>query len=116
MKVKGRRVSVHHRKRLNWRLKNNIGFIAVVVAACLIVSLIFGYQAYNFSRIKSMEAVLGKTQYDVHRKTGLTDLDVSKLQKVYPEFNWEGTWDRKRWQGGQEWKKEQDRRERGSRQ
>ena len=113
--MKVRRVSVHHRKRFIWWLKNNIGFIAVVAVACLIVGLIFGYQAYNFNRVKSMEAVLGKTQRDVHRKTGLTDQDVGRLQKVYPGFNWENTWDRKRWQGGQEWKKELNR-ERASRQ
>ncbi len=109
MKAKGRRVHVHHRKRFSWWLRNNFGFIVIVVVVCLIVGLIFGYQAYNFDRVKSMEAMLGKTQREVHRKTGLTDQDVSKLQKEYPGFNWENTWDRRRWQGGQEQKKERNR-------
>ncbi|MCR4288646.1 MAG: hypothetical protein NUV86_00070 [Candidatus Scalindua sp.] len=106
MKTKGRRVAVHHRKHFKWWLRNNLRFIIIAVALSLIVALIFGYQVYTFNRIKSMEALLGKTQYDIHRKTGLTDQDVSKLRKVYPDFNWEETWDRKRWQMGQAEEKE----------
>ncbi len=48
-----------------------------------------------------MEALLGKSTHTIHRKTGLTNLDIEKLRKVYPNFDWEKTWDRERWISGE---------------
>jgi hypothetical protein len=37
----------------------------------------------------------------------LTDADVEKLRNEHPDFDWEGTWDRQRWQSGVERQKEE---------
>lgn len=97
METKGKNVHLHHRKRLKWWLKNNYVFLIIIVIVCAIVALLIGVEAYNFERVKSMEAILDKDLRTIHRKTGITDLDIKKLEKVYPDFNWEETWDRSRW-------------------
>lgn len=66
------------------------------------MALLVGIELYNYERVKSMEAILDKTLKTIHRRTGMTDRDVQKLRKVYPDFNWENTWDRERWLAGKE--------------
>ena len=111
METKGRNVHLHHRKRLKWWLKNNYAFLIIIVIVCAIVALLFGIEAYNFERVKSMEAILDKDLRTIHRKTGITDLDIEKLKKAYPDFNWEETWDRQRWLSGKEQDRDRLRRE-----
>lgn len=66
------------------------------------MALLVGIEIYNYEMVKSMEAILDKTHKTIHRRTGITDQDVQKLRKVYPDFNWENTWDRERWLDGKE--------------
>jgi Na+-transporting NADH:ubiquinone oxidoreductase subunit NqrC len=107
METKGRSAYIPYRKRLKWWLRNNTTFLIIIAVICAIVALIFGMAAYNFERVKSMEAILDKNLKTIHRKTGLTDSDVEKLRQAHPGFNWEKTWDRERWLEGEE--KERDR-------
>lgn len=100
METKKRTVHAHHRKSLKWFLRNNYIFLAIIGAICVILALVFSFEVYNFERIKGMEALLDKSTHTIHRKTGLTNQDVEKLRKVYPNFDWEKTWDRSRWLTG----------------
>lgn len=43
-----------------------------------------------------MEALLDKSRRRLHWETGMTAQDAEKLRKVYPNFDWEDTWDRER--------------------
>ncbi len=92
----------HRRKSFKWWLKNNCVFIAIIIAICAVVALIFGYQVYNFQRVKNMEALLDRSSYDIHWKTGISDQDAEKLRQADPDFDWENTWDRERWRTNQE--------------
>lgn len=97
----------YHRKRLKWEIRSNFVFFIIVGVICIIVGFIFGMIVYNYARIDSMETLLDKDLRTLHRVTGMTDEDIEKLKKEYPNFNWENTWDRQRWL---EWKeKERDR-------
>lgn len=106
MKPKKRHGNATDRIRFKWWIKNNFIFLLIIGIICVIVALIFGTQVYNFQRMKNMETILGKNTREIHRRTGLTDEDVEKLKNAHPEFNWEGTWDRERWQSGVEAAKE----------
>lgn len=92
----------YHRNRLKWKIRNNYVFFIIIVIICTILALLVGIETYNYERVKSMEAILDKTHKTIHRRTGITDQDVQKLRKVYPDFNWENTWDRERWLAGKE--------------
>ncbi|OHB48694.1 MAG: hypothetical protein A2106_02215 [Planctomycetes bacterium GWF2_40_8] len=102
METRERSAYLPYRKRLKWWLKNNATFLIIIAVICAIVALIFGMEAYNYERVKSMEAILDKNVKTIHRKTGITDNDVEKLKKTHPGFNWEKTWDRERWLEGNE--------------
>ncbi len=97
METKNRNVHSYHRKRLKWAVRNNFVFIVIVGTICIIVGLIYAMEIYNYGRIKRVETLLGKDVHTIHRITGMTDEDIKKLQKEYPDFNWEGTWDSQRW-------------------
>ncbi|MFQ5786956.1 MAG: hypothetical protein ACE5H1_03165 [Thermodesulfobacteriota bacterium] len=94
----------HHRNRLKWKIRNNYVFFIIIAIICVIVALVFAFEAYNFERDKSMEALLDKSRKKMHWG-GVTDRDTETLRKTYPNFNWEKTWDRTRWLD----RKEQDR-------
>lgn len=102
METKKRNTRSLHRKRLKWAVRNNFAFFVIVGVICIIVGVIFGKMVYNYARIDSMETLLGKNLRTLHRVTGMTDEDIAKLKKAYPNFNWEGTWDRYRWNIGNE--------------
>lgn len=102
METRGRSAYLPYRKRLKWWLKNNATFLIIIAVICAIVALIFGIEAYNYERVKSMEAILDKNLKTIHRKTGITDSDVEKLKQTHPGFNWEKTWDRERLLEGKE--------------
>ncbi len=102
METKKRNTRGVHRKRLKWAVRNNFVFFVFVGVICIIVGFIFGKTVYNYARINSMETLLGKNLRTLHRVTGMTDEDIAKLKKAYPNFNWEGTWDRHRWKVGKE--------------
>lgn len=92
----------HYRNRLKWKIRNNYVFFIIIVIICTVVALLIGLETYNYTRVKSMEAILDKTYKTVHKRTGLTSQDVEKLRKEHPNFNWEGTWDRERFMAGKE--------------
>jgi len=100
MGTRKRNVHGYRRKKLKWALRNNFIFFVIVGVICIIVGVIFGKMVYNYTRIESMETLLGKTRHTLHRVTGMTDQDIEKLKKEYPNFNWEETWDRQRWLRG----------------
>jgi len=102
METKKRNVHGYHRKRLKWAIRNNAVFFVIVGVICIIVGFVFGMVVYNYARIDSMETLLDKDMRTLHRVTGMTDEDIEKLKKEYPDFNWEGTWDRSRWKKGME--------------
>lgn len=102
MDSKKRHIHSHHRKNLKWAVKNNLAFFIIAGIICIIIGLIFGMEAFNYERVKSVESLLGKNLHTMHRVTGMTDEDVEKLRKEHPNFNWEGTWDRDRWVRGHE--------------
>ena len=97
METKKRNTSGFHQKRLKWAVRNNFAFFVIVGVICIVIGFIFGKAVYNHARINSMETLLGKNLQTLHRVTGMTDEDIEKLKKAYPNFNWEGTWDRHRW-------------------
>jgi hypothetical protein len=101
MEPKKRHGYVTNRKRFKWWIKNNVVFVLIIGIICVIVALIFAAGVYNFERVKSMEAILDRDLRTIHRKTGLTDSDVERLKKEHPDFQWEKTWDRSRWQSSQ---------------
>ncbi len=102
METKKRNIRSFHRKKLKWALRNNFVFFVIVGVICIVIGFIFGKTVYNHARINSMETLLGKDRRTLHRVTGMTDEDIAKLKKAYPNFNWEGTWDRHRWKTGKE--------------
>ena len=109
METKERSAHLPYRKRLKWWLKNNSIFLIIIAVICVIVALLVGIEIYNFEKVKSMEAILDKSYKTIHRRTGITDQDLEKLKKAYPDFNWETAWDRERWLEGIEG--ERDRRQ-----
>lgn len=92
----------YYGKRLKWMIRNNLVFFVIVGTICIVIGYLLAIKAYNHRRVKNMETILGKDFRTIHRITGLTDHDVEKLRKEYPNFNWEGTWDRQRWKAGNE--------------
>ncbi len=92
----------YYRKRLKWMIRNNLVYCIIVGTICIAIGYLLAIKAYNHRRVKNMETILGKDLRTIHRITGLTDHDVEKLRKEYPNFNWEGTWDRQRWKAGNE--------------
>lgn len=102
MEIKKRNTHNSHRKRLKWAVRNNFAFFVIVGIICIIIGFIFGKTVYDYARIDSMETLLGKNLRTLHRVTGMTDEDIEKLRQAYPDFNWEGTWDRHRWKTGNE--------------
>ena len=102
METKKRHIHSHHRKELKWAVRNNLVFFIIAGIIRIIVGLIFGLEAFNYGRVKRVESLLGKNFHTMHRVTGMTNEDVEKLRKEYPNFNWEGTWDRDRWIRGNE--------------
>jgi hypothetical protein len=102
METKKRNIRNFHRKRFKWAIRNNFAFFVILGVICIVIGLIFGKVVYNHARINSMETLLGKDRRTIHRVTGMTDEDIAKLKKAYPNFNWEGTWDRHRWKTGKE--------------
>jgi len=107
MITKKSNVHVNRRKRFKWWIRNNIVFYIILGAICIIVGFIFGMGVFNYARINNMESLLGKNLRTLHRVTGMTDQDIEKLKKEYPNFNWEGTWDRQRWKAGIEVNREE---------
>ena len=102
METKKRNTRGVHRKRLKWAVRNNFAFFVIIGVICIVIGFIFGKAVYNHARMNSMEALLGKDIRTLHWVTGMTDEDIEKLKKAYPDFNWEGTWDRHRWKIGNE--------------
>ena len=111
METKGRSVHMHHhRNRLKWKIRNNYVFFIVIAIICVIMALVFAFEAYNFERDKSMEALLDKSRGKMHWG-GVTDRDAETLRKIYPNFNWEKTLDRTRWLSSEKQKQERRSRE-----
>ena len=102
METKKRHTRSVHRKRLKWAMRSNFAFFVIVGVICIVIGFIFGKAVYNHARMNSMETLLGKDLRTLHWVTGMTDEDIEKLKKTYPNFNWEGTWDRHRWKIGNE--------------
>ena len=107
METKKSNMHGYNRKKLKWAIRNNFVFFVIAGIICIIIGLIFGKGVFNYERVKSVESLLGKTVHTIHRRTGLTDADVEKLRNEHPDFDWEGTWDRQRWQSGVERQKEE---------
>ena len=116
MIAKKRNVHVNRRTRFKWWIRNNIVFYIILGAICIIVGFVFGMGAFNYARINNMESLLDKNLRTLHRVTGMTDQDIEKLKKEYPDFNWEGTWDRQRWKAGIEGNREARSRDRAKEQ
>ncbi len=89
----------YHRNRLKWKIRNNYIFFIIIAIICAIVASVFAFKVYNLERQKSMEALLDKSRRKMHWG-GITDRDVDKLRKVYPNFDWDNTYDRERWLSG----------------
>ncbi len=92
----------YHLNRLKWKIRNNYVFFIIMVIICAIVATVFAFKAYNLDRYTTMEALLDKSWGEMHWGGGITDTDIEKLRKVYPNFDWEKTMDRQRWLLGNE--------------